>query len=74
MNVASLRIHNERGLGRGFWFRALRDTVSLKSGINWETNRIFQVCMELTNFMFGTLIKTASAEFHQKALNAGYEA
>ena len=72
INVAALRIHNERGLGRGFWFSNLRYPCGLVSGINFETNLIFKGCQQLTNFMFGPLIAVAGAEFKQKVIQAGY--
>lgn len=72
VNVAALRIHNERGLGRGFWFAALRHKAQLVHGINFETNLIFRGCQLLTNFMFGALIRSAAMEFQAKAEEKGF--
>jgi len=72
INVAALRIHNERGLGRGFWFSALRSKVQLVSGVNYEIDLIFRACQQLTNFMFGPLIAHAAEEFKESAMAKGY--
>ena len=72
VNVAALRIHNERGLGRGFWFDVLRVKAPLVAGINFEMNLIFKACQHLTNFMFGPLIASCAEEFQEKAIEQGY--
>jgi len=61
VEIAHLRIHNERAIGRVFQFAVMRQRWRLSKNME-HVEFTWQVCCYLTNWMWGPLIKSAGDE------------